>query len=137
MTEPVLVLERDLFFVVKIRETLKAAGCATLTAKSASEFAERLAAEPRPICALIHFGAPGVAWEDAIRAAHAAGIPALAYGSHVDLAAQSAARAAGATRVIANSKLAANIPAQIDQTIARAAANPAPADDRDDLDDHE
>jgi DNA-binding response OmpR family regulator len=116
MTEMVL-LERDLFFVAKVRATLTAAGFACAVAKSADDLAARLAAEPRPALALIHFGAPGVEWERGITLAHAAGVPVLAYGSHVDLAAQATARAAGATRVIANSKLAADLPGQVARTL--------------------
>jgi hypothetical protein len=58
-------------------------------------------------------------WQAAIQCAHAAAIPVLAYGSHVDIAAQTEARAAGATRVIPNSKLAADVPGQIERTLAR------------------
>ncbi|MBA3823673.1 MAG: hypothetical protein H0X24_07195 [Ktedonobacterales bacterium] len=116
----VVVLERDLFFVAKIRETLKAAERGCQVVKTADDLAARLATEPRPAAALVHFGAAGVDWASAIRAAKAAGVPVLAYGSHVDIADQSAARAAGATRVIANSKLAGDLVGQIDATIARA-----------------
>jgi DNA-binding response OmpR family regulator len=123
MTE-ILLLERDLFFVAKVRATLAAAGYACAVASSADALAARLAAEPHPALALIHFGAPGMEWERGIMLARAAGVPVLAYGSHVDLAAQTAARAAGATRVIANSKLAADLPGQVAQTLARASLSP-------------
>lgn len=129
MTE-IVVLERDLFFVTKVRATLAAAGYACAVAKNAEDLAARLATEPHPALALIHFGAPGVEWERGIQLARSANVPVLAYGSHVDLAAQAAARAAGATRVIANSKLAADLPGQVAQTLARVShATPATAED--------
>jgi DNA-binding NtrC family response regulator len=118
----VLLLERDLFFVAKVRETLKAAGRACQVAKTAEDFTARLTTEPRPVAALVHFGAAGIDWATAIGAARDAGVPVLAYGSHIDIANQTTARAAGATRVIANSKLAGDLVGQIDQTIARVAA---------------
>lgn len=120
----VLLLERDLFFVAKVRETLKAAGGTCHVSKSAEDFAAQLGADPRPDAALVHFGAAGVDWAAAIRSAKDAGVPVLAYGSHVDIADQTAARAAGATRVIPNSKLAGDLMQQIEATIARA---PAPS----------
>ncbi len=124
MTE-VLVLERDLFFVAKIRETLRATGNACVVVKNADELAARIA-QARPAIALVHFGMAASDWQRAITLARAAGIPVLAYGSHVDITAQGQARAAGATRVIPNSKLAADLPRQIALTLARA-AEPAPA----------
>lgn len=118
-TGPVLVLESDLFFVVKIREPLRPAGREVVVIKRAEDLAPYLAASPLPSCLVVHFGAAGIDWAAVIAAAQAAGVPVLAYGSHVDEAAQVAARAAGATRVIANSKLAGDVITQIDQTIAR------------------
>jgi DNA-binding response OmpR family regulator len=124
----ILLLERDLFFVAKVREMLKQAGRACLVVKTVEDFAAHLADAPRPVAALVHFGAAGVDWEEAIRAAHAAGVPVLAYGAHVDIAKQTAARAAGATRVIPNSKLANDLMGQINRTIVRAVATSANED---------
>ena len=115
-----LVLERDLFFVVKIRETLTSAGYTVSVAKTADDLRARLAADtPLPAIVLVHFGVPQVEWQAAIAATVAMGVPVLAYGQHVDIAGQQAARAAGATRVIANSKLSADLPGQVERTIAR------------------
>lgn len=119
MIDTTLVLERDLFFVAKIRETLKAAGRACVVVKTLADWRAHLAADTRPQLALVHFGMAGVEWQAAIAAAKDAGLPVLAFGSHVDLAAQAEARTAGATRVIANSKLATDMIGQFDQTIAR------------------
>lgn len=115
----VVVLDRDLFFTTKIQATLRAAERGCQVVKSADDLAERLAQEPLPALVLVHCGAAGVAWEHGIALARAAGVPVLAYGSHVDIAAQTQARAAGATRVIANSKLAGDLIGQIDRTIGQ------------------
>jgi DNA-binding NtrC family response regulator len=62
-----------------------------------------------------------VDWAQAIGAARELALPVIAYGSHVDTETMAQARAAGATRVIANSKLAADLPAIVAQTLRRAA----------------
>ena len=118
---PLLVMERDLFFVAKIRETLKAAGRMCVVVKSVEALQAHFADEPHPLLLLVHFGVEGLPWQEAIHMARAAGVSVLAFGSHVDLAAQSEARAAGATRIIPNSKLAADLLAQIDRTMERGA----------------
>ena len=105
----ILLLERDLFFSVKIRDTLKHLGYETQVARSEEDFARKLDASA-PTLAIIHTGIAGVAWERVIAQAKAAGVPTLAFGSHVDLEAQQAARRAGADRVISNSKLASDLP---------------------------
>lgn len=117
---PILILEQDLFFVAKIRETLKAAGRVGVVVKSLAALQARLVEEPQPALVLVHFGVTALPWEAAIQAAQAQGISVLAFGSHVDIAAQRAARATGATRIIPNSKLAADLIGQIDRTLARA-----------------
>lgn len=132
MTEiaaPVIVVERDLLFVSKIREPLKSAGQPCIVAKSAGDVQAYLLQTPLPAAIVIRFGIDGVDWQQIIKDAHTAGVPVLAYGSHVDVAAQQAARAAGATRVIANSKLAGNVLGQIQQTIDRIASTASNDDD--------
>jgi DNA-binding NtrC family response regulator len=106
----ILLLERDLFFSVKVRETLRHLGYETQVARSEEDFARKLAASA-PVLAMVDTATAGVAWERVILQAKAAGLPTLAFGPHVDLAAQQAARRAGADRVISNSKLAKDLPA--------------------------
>ena len=113
-----LLLDSDLFFVVKVTETLKHAGYTTRVARRAEEFARELAGEP-PTVALVNTAARGVDWETAIHAAHVAGVPVVAFGPHVDLDTQAAARKAGATRVISNSKLAGDLPAILARMLHR------------------
>jgi DNA-binding NtrC family response regulator len=115
-----LLLDPDLFFAVKVGATLKHIGVATTTVRTSGEWTRWLAAE-RFDLALVNTAARGVEWEQAIGAAISLGLPVIAYGSHVDTETMAQARAAGATRVIANSKLAADLPAIVAQTLQRAA----------------
>ncbi len=115
-----LILERDLFFIAKIREPLASAGWEVRVAKSADDVQARLAGDAPPSIVVVHYGVTGVAWEQAIAAARAAQVPVLAYGSHDDMTAQQAARAAGATRVIANAKLAGDLLSLVERTLNHA-----------------
>ncbi|HZC07670.1 MAG TPA: hypothetical protein VE338_18685 [Ktedonobacterales bacterium] len=114
-----LLLDPDLFFSVKVSATLKHMAITTTTVRQAGEWTRRLAAERFDI-GLVNTAAPAKDWREAIASARAAGLPIIAYGSHVDIETQAQARAAGATRVIANSKLAADLPAIVEQTLQRA-----------------
>ncbi len=108
-----LLLDNDLFFVAKISATLKHAGYATRTARTLDAFAQGLADKPE--IALVNTAARGVDWRTGIAAARKAGVPVIAFGSHVDLETQAEARKAGATRVIANSKLATDLPGIVER----------------------
>lgn len=120
MPEPevarILLLDSDLFFVVKVRTTLQHAGYDVRTARTTSDFTRRLA-EDAPALALVNTAIAGEDWRGAIAAARAANIPVIAFGSHVDLEPQQQARQAGATRVISNSKLAADLPGIVARTL--------------------
>jgi len=110
-----LLLDNDLFFVAKIDVTLRHAGYATRTARTLDTFMQGLAAKPD--IALVNTAARGVDWRAGIAAARDAGVPVIAFGSHVDLEKQAEARTAGATRVIANSKLATDLPGIVERTV--------------------
>jgi hypothetical protein len=69
---------------------------------SSDRLAERLV--------IVNFSIQGVDWEAAIRQARALDYSVLAFGSHVDLEAQTRARQAGASRVVANSRFASDMP---------------------------
>ncbi len=49
-------------------------------------------------------------WEAAIREVAARGVPVIAFGPHMDTEGRKRAKAAGATRVLANSNLARDLP---------------------------
>jgi DNA-binding NtrC family response regulator len=110
-----LLLDNDLFFVAKITTTLKHAGYTTRTARTLDAFMQGLAGKPD--VALVNTAARGVDWRAGITAARDADVPVIAFGSHVDLETQAEARKAGATRVIANSKLAADLPGIVERAL--------------------
>lgn len=123
----ILALEPDLFFAVKITETLKRGGFQTRVSRSVAQFVELLSAGAYRVV-LINTAARGIDWRAGIDAARAAHASVIAYGSHVDLETQAAARKAGATRVIANSRLE-NLASIVERVIARAAGNATPQGD--------
>jgi hypothetical protein len=113
-----LLFDPDLFFAVKVGATLKHIGIETTTVRQLADW-ERLLTSERFAIALVNTAARGVDWRQAIGAARASGLPVVAYGSHVDTETMAQARSAGATRVIANSKLVADLPAIVEQTLRR------------------
>lgn len=118
----VLLLDNDLFFVVKVTDTLKHAGHTTAAVRTLEDFSRRL--DPgdtaaKPDLALVNTAARGLDFRAAIAQARAAAVPVIAFGSHVDLATQEEARRAGATRVIANSRLASDLLGIVDRALRR------------------
>ena len=113
-----LLLDTDLFFAVKITDTLKHVGYLTRTVRQFDAFTEALVAD-RPAIALVNTAAHGVDWQGAIHAARAANVPAIAFGSHVDIETQERARRAGATSVIPNSRVASDLPGVVARALRR------------------
>ena len=113
-----VLLDNDLFFVVKITDTLKHVGYHVRATRTLAEF-ERALGEEAPRLALVNTAARGMDALSAIRAARAVALPVVAFGSHVDLAAQEAARQAGATTVIPNARVASDQPAVVARTLRR------------------
>jgi DNA-binding response OmpR family regulator len=128
MARPILLLEGDLFFSEKIRTALRHLGYATIVTRTLAQFVEQLGAE-FPALVIIGTGSSHIPWEEAVRRAKAAGYPVLVFSSHVDLAAQAAARQAGADRVVANAKLAADLPRLIGQMLGDGAPGCNTGDD--------
>ena len=118
MSGRALLLDTDLFFTVKVRDTLKHVGYETHSVRRLSDFARDLT-DAAPVIALVNTAARGIDWQAGIAAAQAAGVPVIAFGSHVDLETQEKARQAGATSVIANSKLATDLPGVVARTLRR------------------
>ena len=112
MTTHVLALEKDLFFSVKMRDTLRHHDIDVKTVRNLPAFEERLTAKDEEELALVivNTATTGVDWETAIRKARTAGLKVLAFGSHMDLEARSKALEAGAQRVVANSKFTSDMP---------------------------
>jgi DNA-binding response OmpR family regulator len=108
----ILALEKDLFFAVRIRDTLRHHNWEVTIVRTIPAFEEALtrAEEQRPRLAIVNIATKGVDWEAAIRAARAKNIPILAFGSHMDLDARARALEAGANKVVANSKFTSDMP---------------------------
>jgi hypothetical protein len=127
-----LLLDNDLFFSVKIADTLKHVGYRTRTVRALDAFAQALAADQPPTVALVNTGARSLDWRAAITAARRVGVPTIAFGSHVDMQTQQEARDLGATSVIANSKLASDLPGVVARTLRREDGVPYGAHDASD-----
>lgn len=121
MATGVLALEKDLFFAVKIRDTLKHHDIEATTVRTLDAFEQRLdASEARPALVIVNSAIKGVDWEAAIRAARSRGYPVLVFGSHMDLEAREKALAAGAQKVVANSKFTSDMPGLVTRMMSGA-----------------
>ncbi|MFO7259926.1 MAG: hypothetical protein DIU52_002140 [bacterium] len=110
---PVLALAADLLFASRIRATAAAIGATVHLVRSAEELLAR-ARETSPRLVLIDLQARAGDPADAIRrlraAPETAAVPIIAFGPHVSREAIEAARAAGATRVLARSAFVRELP---------------------------
>jgi DNA-binding response OmpR family regulator len=109
VSTPILALEKDLFFSVKIRDTLRHHDMEVTTVRTLATFEQRLATSDVELV-IVNTATVGIDWEAAIRAAKAHNLPVLAFGSHMDLEARAKALQAGAQRVVANSKFTSDMP---------------------------
>ena len=97
-----IILNRDLFFGVKIGNTLRALGYAVEFVSGSDAFADRIeAADPAPALGIVDMNA-GIEWAVIARVTAAGRTPILAFGSHLDVEGRRAAKAAGVTRVLSN-----------------------------------
>lgn len=121
MTIAILALEKDLFFAVKMRDTLRHYGMAVTTVRTLSAFEQRLTTneEARPALAIVNTATKDVNWEDAIRTACKHNLPVLAFGSHMDLEARAKALQSGARKVVANSKFASDMPGLVKRMLGQ------------------
>jgi DNA-binding response OmpR family regulator len=119
MTIHVLALEKDLFFSVKMRDTLRRYDIEVKTVRNLPAFDDSLGAkdDQKFALAIVNIATIGVDWETAIRKARLAGLQVLAFGSHMDLEARSKALEAGARRVVANSKFTSDMPALVQRML--------------------
>ncbi len=135
MTTAILALEKDLFFSVKIRDTLRHYDIDVTTIRTLASLEQGLASdgEAKPALVIVDIASKGVDWEAAIRMVRAHSLPVLAFGSHMDLDARAKALQAGAQKVVANSKFAKDMPALVQRMLEPAGAgSAAPVDDSDD-----
>jgi DNA-binding response OmpR family regulator len=121
----ILALEKDLFFAVKMRDTLRHHDMEVKTARTLPIFEQGLSAEgsEKPALVIVNTATTGIDWEAAIRQARAAGYPVLAFGSHMDLEARAKALAAGAQRVVANSKFTSDMPGLVKRVMTEPGAS--------------
>jgi hypothetical protein len=107
----IVVLNRDLFFGVRIGNLLKVAGSSPIFAKTTSEFIDSLK-NYRPVLGIIDLGAiPDWAAIQAIPGP----TPILAFGPHKDAEALRAVKSAGVTRVVSNSEFHKNALALVER----------------------
>ncbi len=125
MAIQILALEKDLFFSVRMRDTLRHHDMNVTTVRTLPAFEQRLETsnEEKPVLAIINISTMGVDWEAAIRAARAKELPVLAFGSHMDLEARAKALAAGAQRVVANSKFTSDMPGLVERVLKEPVAS--------------
>ncbi len=132
MTTRILALEKDLFFSVKIHDTLQHHDMNVTTVRTLLAFEQQLAADEKPALVLINTATKGVDWEAAIRVAANHGVSVLAFGSHMDLEARAQALQAGASKVVANSKFTSDMVGLVTRMLANT-VNITNADDTEDL----
>ncbi len=131
MTTHILALEKDLFFSVKMRDTLRHHGMDVKIVRALPAFEQSLMAqgEEKPALVIVNTATAGVDWEAAIRQAHTNGYTVLAFGSHMDLEARAKALQAGAQKVVANSKFTSDMPGLIQHMITEPATTPIDDDE--------
>src|SRR5258706_6560871 len=112
MVKHILALEKDLFFSVKIRDTLRHYEMEVKTVRTLAAFEQGLAAggDEKPALVIVNTATQGVDWEAAIRHARANGFPVLAFRSDIDLVARAISLQAGVGRDVANSTLTSDLP---------------------------
>ena len=120
MTTRILALEKDLFFSVKMRDTLRHHDMEVTTVRTLPAFEQLLAAPggEGPELVIVNTATTGIDWEFAIRQARTHGLPVLAFGSHMDLEARERAIKAGARRVVANSKFVTDMPGLVQRMLS-------------------
>ena len=127
MPKRILALEKDLFFSVKMRDTLRHHEMEVTTVRTLPAFEQHLAAsgDEGPALVIVNTATQGVDWEAAIRQARAHGLPVLAFGSHMDLEAREKALSAGALRVVANSKFTSDMPGLVKRMLTESPVTPS------------
>ena len=115
-TPRVVVLSRDLFFGMRIRNALKQMGFATVLTKTEADLEAAITSEPSlPALALIDFN-NAVHWSEiATTVKNHSELPVLAFGAHTDTDSFKVAKEAGVTRVISNGAFSQQLPELIEK----------------------
>jgi hypothetical protein len=111
-----IVVSEDLLLGLRIADTLGRLGCNVVSGRSEASF--KAAIEAGASLVVVDLGAKSVDPLGAIRSAKSLGIAVLAYGSHVDVEALSAAREAGADEVVPRSVIASGLTALAGKLLA-------------------
>lgn len=110
---------RDLMFRSKVDTTLRHMGVDAHALAAADD--PRAALDTlAPAAIIVDLALGDERWRAIVAAAREGTppVPVLAFGPHIDHAAQRAARAAGCTLVVANSRLARELPALVERLLA-------------------
>jgi|SRR5579884_911421 len=102
----IVVLNRDLFFGVRLGNALRGAGYGVTITPTTEQFAARMRSAPAPVLGIVDLAA-GVEWDLVRQLTTDAAVPTpvLVFGPHRDAAGFRAAKEAGVRRVVANSEL--------------------------------
>jgi hypothetical protein len=122
----IVVLNRDLFFGVRIGNVLRGLGYRVSFVAATEAFVARLrSAEPPAALGIVDMGA-GVDWGAIAAATGGDGVvtPILVFGSHLDVEGRRAAKAAGARRVVSNGDFHRDMVALVERYALRAGARP-------------
>ena len=99
----ILILNRDLFFGVRLREALLADGWRPQILPTATALAQTIETGPPPALVIVDMAArPDWKLITAVASQTEPPTPVLAFGPHKDVEGFRAAKAGGATRVVAN-----------------------------------
>jgi CheY-like chemotaxis protein len=116
----IVAIVRDLFFAARIRDTLRSRGYVVAVVKREEDLEAAFAGGPVAL-AIIDLGFVAIDPPAVIARlkgdAATRAVPLLAFGSHLDHAGRDAAKAAGADRVVPNSKLVADLPALVERYV--------------------
>ena len=126
----IVVLNRDLFFGVRIGNLLRSLGYAVDFAPSTAAFVDLVrTTRPPPVLAILDLNG-AVEWEPvrALAADPAVPTPLLAFGPHTDVAGRRVAKAAGVGRLVSNGEFHRDMAG-----LVRRYALPAPALDGEQL----
>ncbi len=123
----VVVLLADLFFAPRFSDVIRAMGGAPLITESPEALVEAVDLH-YPVLALVDLSTAGD-WQGALRRLrlrpHSRALPIYAFGSHVDAATLRAARQAGADHAWARSRMMAELPAVVAQSVTPEVIFPA------------
>ncbi len=119
-----MVACRDLMFRSTIETTLRHMRLQPLILRPSDDPAAVLAAG-HPLLIIVDLSLATERWRAIVAAAHAAPspVPVLAFGPHVDHDTHAAARAAGCSLVVANSRLARALPELVERLAPRVAGD--------------